>query len=453
MNHFSLFFTQRIARVIGTSWLIHTRVVSPKISMLSKKIFLLIFVLGSLAGCGAGHVGSHDSIGKHQSAIIVVPGYYGTRLVRNSDEHLVWISASEALFGDQPLTLPVQGLGLTQAIDLRPDGILDHVPVIPYLYEVDVYGALIDELRSKTHGDATVIPFTYDWRRDLLDSVKQLDARVQQIRKDGIRDITLVAHSLGGLIVSYYLRYGTQEIASAVETWEGVAQVSTVVMAGVPFLGVMNSLRNMNYGVTVKLNTSLLTAEAYSSFPSSYYTLPLFETDRLMTPNLDVRNNVIRNPESWKQSGWGLLNNTQNVSPHIIARRTEYTTLWLHRSKRFLALLRAPLERAAPRQVQLFYISAKGSPTLAKGIWLDHYGQGPDSLYFDNVDPERFQVTIDPAILYDDGDETVTVRSAWLPAAYRDAFQTTVQEYEVSHTELVTHPQVLDDIVLFLNAP
>jgi len=419
----------------------------------SLPVFLLLLVIGTLSGCGAGRVNLSDSIVKPKSAIIVVPGYYGTRLVRSSDQQLVWISASEALFGNQPLTLPVQGLQLVNAIDLRPDSILDRVQVVPYVYAIDVYGSLIETLRSETHGDTDVISFTYDWRRDLMDSVRRLDVMIQQLRAKGIDEISVVAHSLGGLIVSYYLRYGTQEIASAVETWEGAGNIRTVIMAGVPFLGVMNSLRNMNFGVSVKFNTSMLTSEAYSSFPSSYYTLPLLATDRLLSPTLESLNHMIRNPDNWKQSGWGLRNNSQDLPAEIITRRDEYMSYWLRRSQQFLELLRAPLTAATPHAPRLLYIYAKGTPTLANGIWIRKNRQGQESLYFNNGNQEKLPVMIDPTLLYDDGDETVTVSSASLPAPFLETFLPTVRAYEVTHTELVTNSQILRDIVSFLEIP
>ena len=247
-----------------------------KYGILIMMLFVLFTVLLSLSGCGTQNIPPSNTEIKRDSAIILVPGYYGTRLVRENDGHIIWISASEALFGRQPLTLPLPGLELTNTTELRPDGILDTVRVIPLMYSVDVYGSLLDELRSSYNYRADVIPFTYDWRGDLMEAVQSLDTLIRQLQTEGKHDIAIVAHSLGGLIVSYYLRYGTQEVESAVETWEGSQRVSAVVMAGVPFLGVMNSFRNMNFGVSVKLNTSMLTSEAYASFPSSYYTLTRF---------------------------------------------------------------------------------------------------------------------------------------------------------------------------------
>ena len=417
----------------------------PTITMWSLLCLLLL-----LPSCSQLSVSPSKTKIKRNAAIILIPGYYGTRLVRESDGELIWISPSEALFGDQPLTLPVPGLELNKTIELRPDTILDRVQVIPLIYSVDVYGSLLELLRSAHEDQSAVIPFAYDWREDLLEAVRGLDMTIQQLRAEGKDDISLIAHSLGGLIVSYYLRYGIQDIESASETWEGAQNVSAVVMAGVPFLGVMNSFRNMNFGVTVKLNSSMLTSEAYASFPSSYYTLPILEADQLLTTELQPLNGMIRTPDNWERFQWGLLNNSTNLAKEIIKRRAAYMSFWLRRSQQFLKLLQAPSKASHSTQIPLLYIYAKNSPTLFKGIWMGSGVHGANSLFFNNKEPAPSIQTIDPNILYEDGDETVSVRSALLPLAYHENFDISLKEYEVGHTELVTDLHILQNITAFL---
>lgn len=387
-----------------------------------------------------------------KSAIILVPGYYGTRLVRESDRSVVFISLTQALFGDQSLTMPVPGLGFEGTIDLEPDGIFDEFRVIPLFYSIDVYGSLLDRLRTSTNESPKVIPFTYDWRGDLMEAVLRLDALIHRLKAEGTRNISLVAHSMGGLIVSYYLRYGTQDIDSAVETWEGAEGLQKVAMAGVPFLGVMNSFRNMNFGVTVGWNSSLLSAEAYASFPASYYTLPIAGIDELLSPDLKPVPGLIRNAEQWQQSEWGLLKNKKTLSNQTVERRADYTALWLQRSQRFLELLRAPTVTTSPHRPALLYVYAKGTPTVAKGIWAGGQITGPDSLFFEDPEiTESHEKGMNNGFFVD-GDGTVTVPSALLPSAYQESFPTTIREYEVGHTELVTLPNIQQDILMFLDS-
>lgn len=396
------------------------------------------------------------TVGNHapavESAIIVIPGYYGTRLVRETDGRLIFISLTQALFGGQTLTLPVPGLGLGGTTNLQPEGLLEEIDVIPLLYSIDVYGSLMDQLRLSNQKSRKVVSLSYDWRGDLIEGVRKLDGLIRQLRVEGTHDISVVAHSMGGLIVSYYLRYGTQEIESAIETWQGADSLTSVVMAGVPFLGVMHSFRNMNFGVTVGLNASLLSAEAYASFPASYYTLPLAGSDELLSPELQPVTGMIRNPKHWRQFEWGLLNNSMTpVSNEIVERRTAYTIFWLHRSQRFLELLGAPPSTTHPDLPPLLYVYATGTPTLSKAVWKGNQAKGPDSLGFDDPEASLSDRGMPPPTIYSDGDGTVTVSSALLPPAFRQTLPTTIREYAVGHTELVKDATIQQDIVTFLD--
>ena len=223
-----------------------------------------------------------------------------------------------------------------------------------------------------------------------------------------------------------------------------------MVMAGVPFLGAMNSFRNMNFGVTVGWNSSLLSAEAYASFPASYYTLPVADTDELLTRDLKPVKGLIRNADQWQRAGWGLFKNRNTLSNQIDERRAVYTSYWLGRSQRFLELLRTPTNATSPHRPLLLYLYAKGTPTRAKGMWMGNQVTGPDSLVFE--DPETVESHPEPMTntFFEDGDGTVSVQSALLPAAYQQTLPTTIREYAVGHTELVTDRNIQDDILTFL---
>ena len=99
--------------------------------MFFVKCLPILMMIMMLSGCSPNSVPTPDHVGKVDSAVIVVPGYYGTRLVRESDGSLVFISLSQVLFGDQSLTIPVPGLGFEGTIDLQPDGIFDEFRVVP----------------------------------------------------------------------------------------------------------------------------------------------------------------------------------------------------------------------------------------------------------------------------------------------------------------------------------
>jgi pimeloyl-ACP methyl ester carboxylesterase len=410
-------------------------------------------VIGLLAlvllGCAGADVGKKTPAQAIRSAIILVPGYYGTRLVRQSDGAVIWISVAQALFGDVPLTLPIPGLGFHDAIPLQPDGILEKVPIVPLLYALDGYGSMREALQAYGQGRETIVPFSYDWRDDVMVSVRKLAAVIQDLRLAGTTDIRLVAHSLGGLVAAYYLRYGTQDPDQAVETWEGAAHLNGVALLGVPFKGTMIAFRNSQYGVIIGLNRTLLQSTAVASFPATYYLLPAMDADVLLAHSLEPMTHAIRNGNHWTGHRWGLLK-PASLPEDVAVRREAYTLEWLARSKRFSALLHKPMTAHSPLSIPMLSITGRGQVTLANGIWDQRQRADAASLIFDERMLRKALPHADPAILVKDGDGTVTTASAALPPAYAEKFQVTHRQYDAGHVELMTSPAIQQDIIAFL---
>ena len=395
---------------------------------------------------------SEDTI-PTKAAVIVVPGYYGTKLVRAADGAEIWIDAWEALFRSRSLRLPLPGMGFDQAIDLRPDGILKKVTVIPLIYSVMGYGSLLEIVQQSLGENGKVVSFAYDWRLDLMDAVQNLGRVVEELRAEGAYPIAIVAHSMGDLISSYYLRYGTQELDQAVENWEGASKVDVVVMAGVPFLGSMTVFRNMQYGLRLGLNRSLLEQKAVSSFPASYYVLPASDADVLLTPERKPLTGMIRDEGNWTQYQWGLLEGARSLSSEIVERRAAYTASWLRRAGRFSARLLAPPKASSPVPLPLLYIAGKGHTTLTAGVWLrEESSKTPNRLLFNEEHFQKHLPSMDSRMVSQDGDGTVTIQSSSLPLAYAYAFHVTMREAAVDHGDLVSDPVIEKEIVNYLAA-
>lgn len=160
---------------------------------------------------------------------------------------------------------------------------------------------------------------------------------------------------------------------------------------------------------------------------------------------------MIRNAGLWRQSEWGLLKNKQTLPKEIVERRAAYLSYRLDRSQQFLELLQAPLSTPSPNGTSLLYLYGKGTSTLNKGVWAGNQGKGPDALLFGDPDPVGSDSAGNALTHSADGDGTVTVSSAWLPSAYRQSFRSTIREYDVGHTELVTNREIQEDIIRFLD--
>ncbi len=413
---------------------------------------ILGVVLCSSLACSASVTPQGPYAELSRSAVIVIAGYYGTKLSRVDNGEVLWVAASQAFGGKQSLILPLPGLAL-DGVALRPRGILDEVRVVPWVYSFEVYPPLLAELGRLHDGHVSIYPLNYDWRLDLMDFVRLLSAEIQRLKSQGITHIALVAHSMGGLIVSYYLRYGDQELEQAVETWEGTVHVEKVVMAGVPFLGSMWSFRNMQYGRQIGFNSSLLDQQALASFPASYYTLPALGADVLLTPTQHPVRGAIHTTAHWQQQGWGLLKGTPSAPAQIVERRDAYTSYWLDRSQRFFDLLHAPITTPNDRPIPVLYLYADGQRTLARVVWIPEEA-GPDraNVVFDKDQFEKCLPHLDPTIVHEDGDGSVTVTSASLPPAYEKAFQVTTERLQGGHMDVVTGREARRSIAGFLEA-
>ena len=391
-----------------------------------------------------------------ETVMIVVPGLYGTQLVRDvppKDEEaqtqIVWLSASEALFGRTSLMLPLPGMDGGDAVPLRVDGLLEHITIVPGIYARDVYGSLLDTLRASGRDRAAVLPFAYDWRLDVMAAVRDLAALVDGVRRQGANRIVLVAHSLGGLITSYYLRYGTQDPERAEETWEGARQVDKVVMAGVPFRGSMTMFRNFLYGWKVGWNRTLLSPTAYASFPVSYYLLPALDQDVLLSTDLKPVTGMVRDPVMWQRMGWGLLKGSDVLGDDVRELRARYTVSWLERAERFITSLHRPAVARLDRPVPLLYISGTDVPTLAKGAFLEEAGGGPNRIVFEPSGSSGGS-TMTADLFVGDGDGSVTRESALLPSAYRLNMAVTSRTYRETHADLLASRNIQKEIQAFV---
>src|SRR5437867_11694305 len=112
-------------------------------------------------------------------------------------------------------------MGNRKGLELRPDGILQTVTVSPFLYSVEVYGSVVDALQRFHDGQVMVVPLAYDWRADLNQAVRDLHNEVNRLPAPGAKRIAVVAHSKGGLIVGFYLRYGAHRPVEAKEPRDG----------------------------------------------------------------------------------------------------------------------------------------------------------------------------------------------------------------------------------------
>lgn len=294
----------------------------------------LILLALLLAGCASREgpdlttLYARSASNPEQPPVIVIPGLMGSRLVdRRTGEERWPGSLSTMAFGDYAR---LARIGPEWAQD---DGIVAG-PLIRELGRYDIYGQLLGTLEGAGRfapGEPGHPPtndwrrryytLTYDWRQPNIVAVRQLHALIDQIRRDfddpDLR-VDIIAHSNGGLIANYYLRYGPQDVLEDADPqpWaEGGKRVRRVAMLGTPNLGSVASLRRLNQGFRFGLRT--VPIEALASFSTVFETLPHPHTqvvyDRFGQPlPLDLYD-----PTIWRDNRWSVF------SPEVETRVRE----------------------------------------------------------------------------------------------------------------------------------
>ena len=214
--------------------------------------------------------------------IVFLPGILGSVLEKDDQE--VWGTSAGSIFrAVKSLGGSVSGLALERADDPTLDDLGDGVvatrllpdtTVVPGFKKIDGYTKLrrnICDAFGLQQGK-TAFDFPYDWRRDNRVAARMLKRAVdrwlptrRQERPKAM--VTLVAHSMGGLVSRYYL-----------EVLGGWSDVRSLITFGTPYGGSPKALNFIVNGYRRGLKPFTLDlSPLLRSFDSVYQLLPTYE--------------------------------------------------------------------------------------------------------------------------------------------------------------------------------
>jgi pimeloyl-ACP methyl ester carboxylesterase len=187
--------------------------------------------------------------------VVFVPGILGSEL-EDSAHHRVWPpKVSEIVFGYDRID------------ELMADG-LTAVRVIPKIGIWPVYSSILNDIQrcgySEEGEDRRFLPFPYDWRRSNALSAQMLATKLDSI--EGIFELILIGHSMGGLVLRYLIESGEFNDRS----W--FSAISTLITLGTPHFGAPEALAELR-GTTSKLGVSgpdLVKLASDCRYPSLY---------------------------------------------------------------------------------------------------------------------------------------------------------------------------------------
>lgn len=270
--------------------------------------------------------------------VIVIPGLLGSKLVQEGSGSLACGPFSSAAPGDTKpggsrwAALPMQpGLSTSQLKDdLIAVQVLDAFTIESGPLkgvEVSVYVDILKTLvagkyheqpsslnRRFSDGDTRQVfyQFAYDWRRDISEHSVALHRLVLQARAASPRNdkVDVVAHSMGGLLLRYYMMYGPNPLPDDGSvpplTWEGAENIGTVIHIGTPNSGSVQSLDQLIRGIRfVPFLPTPYRAGLLGTMPAVYQLLPRTRHDRLVDATTHKPIDPL-NVQTWIDMNWGL---------------------------------------------------------------------------------------------------------------------------------------------------
>lgn len=405
-----------------------------------------------------------------RNPVIVIHGILGARLQQRSTGKIVWGAFTSegidpnAIDGARALALPLEAPA--SAFDYDPDkadvfaaGPLEALK-LSFLFSVlsvEVYANIIRALGAGGYTDRVVLDpatpayskdhftcftFFYDWRRDNVENairfgkyLEETRAHIEATARERIArlraentDVSnghaaeletwlqrgfrfdVVAHSMGGLIARYYLRYGAQDLpADGSEpeiTWKGAEQIDRLVIVGTPSLGAMDALQNLVYGFSPALILPHFHHSLLGTMPSLYQLLPRTRHNLFIDEHGDPIALDMFDPKVWETNEWGLLSPSSDeylqwLLPGASAseRRDKARaclTWCLARAERFHRALDRKASTRPPTQLELF--AGDAEDTLVKARLVPFKG--------------RLALRFDGAAVQGPGDVTVPRYSA-----------------------------------------
>ena len=287
----------------------------------------------------------------------------------------------------------------------------------------------------------------YDWRRDNVETACLLADLVESIRAaTGARQVFLVGHSMGGIVIRYYVRHGGRDVLRGRDcpigsgdrhariNRPGAEAVAGAVFLGVPHRGSAIAFRTLVSDFTLWRVVPVTLREPVFSMPSAWQLLPRGQTDGTVPLLVEaggggVRDIPLYTSRTWTEQRWIF---TDWSDP---ARRV-FLAAMLERAGAFQRSLDGlhPAEAQTPR----LNVYSTCRPTFARAVLT------PEGLRFvgrDDRDDPFYGRTYDP------GDGVVTETSARLPVAPSlDTLLTCA-----SHNGYHEDPGVVREVVAFLS--
>ncbi|MDJ0848526.1 MAG: hypothetical protein QNK04_09130 [Myxococcota bacterium] len=246
-----------------------------------------------------------------------------------------------------------------------------------------------DQLEWGQEARAASFEFAYDWRRSLDETAgrllefMRLASRFVRAQRGtgGPVKFDVVAHSMGGLVLQYFLRYGGQRLPldGSLPTldWSGAAFVDAAVLAGPPNGGSVRVLDRLISGLQGNPVHPAYDATITGTMPSLYQLIPRTR-HRPFSPQVEGLEPDCLDAAFWRHMRWGLADPSRaaplaTLLPGVAsaAERSDiahdHLEKCLRNARALHRALEAPAERPASLPIHLVVGDAHDTPMVATG--------------------------------------------------------------------------------------
>ena len=366
-----------------------------------------------------------------QPPVVFIHGILGSKLKDRMTDKELWFGSVWKLLFDEHEEL---------ALEIDPDT-LAPVPDRLTAYAIadntagkDFYGNILRTLEGPggyvkatpgqeiRPGTKYYYTFHYDWRLDNAAIAAHLADFIDQIRRDFNRPdlkVDIVAHSMGGLIARYYVRYGRTDVLDNNDfpiNMYGAERVRRVILLGTPSLGSVEILNAFIDGI--KLGFRRINTETLVTMPSLYQLLPHPVNDWIVTSEGTPLDRDIFDVNLWRRFEWSIF--AEDTRQRILSRYPSaaageayletleaYFEKSLERARRFVWSLTVPTPDGHPG---LIVFGGDCTPTPARILVEEIDGISEIRMYPDEI-TQPVQGVDYEALLLEPGDTSVTKAS------------------------------------------
>ncbi|MGJ8662780.1 MAG: lipase/acyltransferase domain-containing protein [Marinicella sp.] len=201
--------------------------------------------------------------------------------------------------------------------------------------------------------------FHYDWRQDNVKNAQLLAQYVEQVlaKHHNHQQVDVVAHSMGGLILRYYQRYGAADVLDSIQLSLHTQQpaveqldlsnhakthlIRHAIFLGTPQLGSVKSVKRLQDGFDFNLRN--IPVEVQITMPSVYQLLPHPQSNWVVQADGTTAHINVFDQKFWQLNQWSIYN---DVVRERIIKQAENSDLGQAKVSRLTTFFNRQLKRA-----------------------------------------------------------------------------------------------------------